>query len=534
MHKPLACSFAALLLGAAVACGNSVDPPWDCGVAPTDVSCTDPCGIPGTLVCQQGRWVCPVADDACEIYDCSEYEHDFGDCYDDCGERYDPFCGPTGYECAAREPRCDRLTTPSYPALWSDGFGGPGESNPVAVQTDAAGNVYVMSRVGKYSLWSDQTLLEEANGPLAVAKYDVFGNRQWIRQIDMAGLDGGMVIHPDGSLYLLGMTPPHTYDSQPVALQAVSMLDGSLGTQIPMGIEVTHGTFLRMAVDDVTGDFAFAGISTSDVSLGTGSMLPVSDGEVFVARFDAGMNQIWGRRLSGSHAPHLALSPAGRVFLVGQYVDDVTVDGTAWPSPGPDGKNGYIASFDPSLGQLEWVRALESRSAYLGDVEPTDDGGAVFSGRFVEQAQLDDVSLTAESGRLQPIVGRVDGTGEAVFVVSLGAQGRSDWPPMQVALLSSGEIFAAGSTIGESPKVAGEYRDHDILTARLDATNGNLLWFDSFGDGDANDLWYLHTNGHLVAMAGTFASELDLGQGLLPYFGIDGPSGFVGTFDPAP
>lgn len=534
MRRPFAWLFTTLLLSGAVACGNSVDPPWDCGVAPTDVSCTDPCGIPGTLICQQGRWVCPVADDECQIYDCSEYEHDSGDCYDDCGERYAPICGPTGYECIPREPRCDRLTIPSYPALWSDGFGGPSNSKPLAVQTDAAGNVYVMSRVGKYTLWADQTLLEEANGPLAVAKYDAFGIRRWVRQIDMGGLEGGMAIHPDGSLYLLGITPPYSHEAKVLALQPMSMLDGSLGMQIPLGLDVAPGGHLRMAVNEVTGEFAFAGISTHDVSIGTGPVLPVSEGAVFVARFDAGLNQIWGRRLPGTFRPHVELSTSGRVFLAGEYGDDMTVDGSVWPSPEPDGRNGYIASFDPSLGQLEWMRALESRSGYVDDVEATGDGGVVFSARFFEQGMLDGMSFTTEPGRMQPLVGRLDATGTSVFVVPLGSQGSSSWPPLQVTRLSSGEIFAAGSTIGESPPAGGDYPDRDILTARLDATTGTLLWFDAFGDGAANDVWHLDTNGDVVAVAGTFTSELDLGQGLLPYFGIDGPSGFVGTFDPTP
>ena len=154
--------------------------------------------------------------------------------------------------------------------------GGTGSDQGNSVARDAAGNIYVTGSfqgTATFGPLPGQTLTSAGVGDIFLAKYDLAGNLQWVKQMGGTGNDTGTDIQVDAAGNVL--------------------ISGSFNTTV---------------------DF--------DPNAGTSNLTSAGSTDAFVAKYDSNGNLIWARQLGGigaDVAEGLAIAPGNDVVVTGSF-----------------------------------------------------------------------------------------------------------------------------------------------------------------------------------------------------------------------
>ncbi|MBK8258406.1 MAG: hypothetical protein IPK82_37795 [Polyangiaceae bacterium] len=445
------------------------------------------------------------------------------------GSGYEETCAreivPTGETCAAsKDENCDGYDC----ILWARTFGDENAQAPLAVESDAAGNIYVLGTFYGAIKFDATELVSAGERDFFLVKFDPLGNTQWAKQFGDAG---------DQTLASLGVDP--------------------------------------------SGNIVVGGKLSGTIKLGTD---PIQGKDTFVGRLDADGKHVWSNGFSITNATNaeVAIQPDSTVIVWTDFVGTANLGGPilssavdrkavlaalgpadgAWvwqkqfgATEGVNGNKVSVSGLDVDFaGNVTFSGDFEGKKLNLGgaDVLGIQDGAQVYGGLFL--ARFDQFGTHAWSTfdwSAKKLAGGPSGT---VFVANLwdefGQQPCSDGKVVKyttmaqklwtatfhcpftngdvssigVAPSSLGELaiaFAAGDAGGYPLTFAGSDLDPvgtiDLILGKLDP-DGNHLWSKRFGvPNESQDFPVITTapNGDIL-LAAQVSGPINVGTGELP------------------
>lgn len=277
---------------------------------------------------------------------------------------------------------------------WGKGFTPSGSQTSASLShlaCDPAGGVVAGG-------WANDAL-DLGGGPLPagggldviVARFDAAGAHQWSRRFGdpddqvLRGLARG----PAGEVVLCGeLSGGADFGGGPVTSAGssdafVARLDASgAHTWSAAFGDASQPQVCQAAAVDAQGAVFVAGSYFGAIDLG-GGPLTDDEGDLFLARLDAGGAHVWSRGFGSSFLPEVhALAPgaAGDVYLYGYYSDSSFDVGL--PLPASDGFALFAAKYS-SAGLPLWARAYDAQGDDLpGGVAIDSAADILLTGRF--------------------------------------------------------------------------------------------------------------------------------------------------------
>ncbi len=239
---------------------------------------------------------------------------------------------------------------------------------------------------------SGGTVSNAGDADIYVAKYDTSGNFLWAKSVGGSGSDigSGVAADSDGNVFVTGYYSSASMDFNPggaggsvtnlgstdIFLVKYDSSGNFLWSKSMGGIRTDMGN--AIAVDGIgnvyiTGRYGFA-ISppASDFNPGGagGTITPVGNIDVYIAKYDAGGNFRWVKGMGGSNMEYalgITADAIGNVYFTGWYQSnsiDFNIGGTGGSvTKLGTNNNAFLAAYD-SAGNFRWVNNLGGSGGY--------------------------------------------------------------------------------------------------------------------------------------------------------------------------
>jgi hypothetical protein len=316
--------------------------------------------------------------------------------------------------------------------------------------------------------------------------------------------------------------------------------DGSSGTpMLPSDVLLSHygdaedQTTNAMAVNDF-GEIALVGTARGTIDFGN---IPwegtTTDTDVVVAKISKEGQALWSRRYGDScdqAGGAVAHTPSGNVLIAGNFCGKMDFGTTTVETKGAE-RDAFVAVID-ALGEDVYSRSFGGKGAQIARAAAVDaDGNAVIVGSF-DQAFDDGTGEAVSAGLKDIFVLKLDPKGKLLWSERFGGPGAD--APGAVAVDSAGNIVLGGKfedsiDFGGGPLTASPGLPSSFLV-QLNPS-GKHLWSQSFAGVDAVVNGLAIGPKGAIAVAGSFAGTIDLGDGVLTSAGSN--DAFVALLDSA-
>lgn len=249
---------------------------------------------------------------------------------------------------------------------------------------------------------------------------------------------------------------------------------------------------------------SFFGTFDLDPSVLTASVTSAGAQDIFVVKFSAQGNFIWGKRVGGTGTDLVTdvdLAANGDLVLTGQFVGTVDFNpnaGTLNLAGGSTSSNGFVWRLTAN-GDLVWAKFWNS-SAAGNDLDVADDGSIYVAGSFeattggVASNQLP-LNLTS-LGAKDACFFKLNSNGSLLWAGRVGGQPGGDYARQihatEDGVLVAGDFWPGGfaAVVDFNPGLGTANRQGvgnlDIYVLKLDV-DGNFQWVDIFGSLDYDD-----------------------------------------------
>ena len=244
-----------------------------------------------------------------------------------------------------------KLQAASGSLIWMKRGGGIDEESAHAICFDAEGNVYV----GGYS---QSTTV--AFGPITVtaggeagfvAKLNSAGTAQWVNEYLSSGARSQVValkVAENGDVIVGGGTS----DATSVAIPLGSAAKGIFARLTADGATVWSKSIANFYVRDIAlandGTIVFSAALSGTITIDSKSFTSRGDSDLFVGRFGANGNLIWGKTAGGGFQDYpgqIAIAPDGSIYFAGTLRDGGSFDSIYVEGRG--GGDAFIAKLSP-------------------------------------------------------------------------------------------------------------------------------------------------------------------------------------------
>lgn len=379
---------------------------------------------------------------------------------------------------------------------WAIQMGGTENDWGSSIAIDLSGNLYItgtFSGTADFDPGAGNYLLTSFGAyDVFVCKMNTGGLHTWTRQMGGTENDVSATITTDasGNVFSTGifygtadfdpgagvfnLTNSGVYDNY------VSKLDGN-GNFLWALIAGGDGEGVPSVAVDNTGNAyvggAFGGTYDFDPGPGINNLSSGGGTDIFASKYSPGGNLIWARKMSGvsyENGYAIAVSPAGNVFITGDFLETVDFD----PGPGiynltSSGNYDVFICKLTTNGDFAWARRLGGLGIEQGLSITTDAVENVYTaGNFREPADFDPSACEYElspatNGFDDIFVSKLDINGDFLWAKGMGGPG-TDYA-FCISRLSTGPIYTAG--------VFSQVADFDPAPGIYNLT--------SFGDADA-------------------------------------------------
>lgn len=259
---------------------------------------------------------------------------------------------------------------PSGQPIWERQATGDGWSGGRSLDTDAAGNVYLVGRFQGDLAFDDDTLASAGGDDIFVAKYSALGDFVWARSIGGSGTEWG------------------------------------------------HG----VAVDS-QGNVFVAGIFEDTARVDLDMLVSGGATDPLLAKYDPDGVLLWARSATGAGADHgyeVAVDAQGSSYLAGAFADDLTFGVETVEASGES--DGYVAKYDQD-GSVVWVHVLAGEGSNMfEDVAVSADGDVYLAGSLQATATFGGQELSSVGGR-DLVTARLAPHGSVRWAWTLGGPG---------------------------------------------------------------------------------------------------------------
>jgi len=389
-----------------------------------------------------------------------------------------------------------------------------------AVAVDAAGNVTIAGTLQHATTFDATTTLQGASilsNDLFVARYDASGALLWARSYGgpLDNVDtmtaSGVAVDAAGNSYVagglkgeatVGTTVVRNTASRQVPVLLKLAANGDVAWirqgQLTTTPNTSHyGDGASAVTVDAAGNATLCGIFNDNLNMG-GVPLQTSSsqGQAFIARYDAAGSLQWAQQSTGStkSIPNaVGLDAAGNTYVVGEY-SGATAFGSVALTASSNAK-GYLVKFNPS-GSAQWAHPIES-SQYttVNGLAVTPSGEAYITGQFEGSTQLDASTTLTSQGNSDVFVACYNPQGSLRWAQQGGGSGPDTG--LGVGVDATGQVYVSGTTLGPAP--FGAYTLSGpvaVFIAKLTApalstTAGVALQKLNFSPNPANEVLFL-------------------------------------------
>ena len=307
---------------------------------------------------------------------------------------------------------------------------------------------------------------------ILIAKYDVNGNKQWVRLLGTTDYDGGLdvIVSPDGNyIYLTGFVGGPLDDNSFAGISDIviakydssgnkqwTKLLGSTGSDAGLGIRVSPD-----------GNFVYvAGWASGNIDSATAS----GEFDAFIAKYDSNGNKQWVKLLG---TPTTDGAYEVLVFGTSLYLVGVT-EGDLNGSSNNGGLDVFIAKYNTD-GDKQWVKLFGS---------PTDDEAYAMAispngtSLYITGLTKGDLDGNTNNGDDDIFIARYDTNGNKIWIRQLGTPDIDQAYDLAVSP-NDDYIYVTGYTKDD----LDEQTNHgysDAFIAKYDI-NGNKQWVKLFG-----------------------------------------------------
>jgi hypothetical protein len=170
--------------------------------------------------------------------------------------------------------------------------------------------------------------------------------------------------------------------------------------------------------------------------------------DIYIARFDENGNlgqiQSFGSE-NEELIKFLKVDNEGSIIISMMFTDFITFGGTDYVSLG--GQDVLIIKFDPDLN-LQWAKHYGTPlTDYVKGMDIDDEGNILVIGKFKNELNFDDITLTS-AGSTDLYIVKYSSDGNVVFAFSEGGSAYED--ANSIAVSSDGGFFISGTFYGET------------------------------------------------------------------------------------
>ena len=373
----------------------------------------------------------------------------------------------------------DNTPPPQEPE--SDGviqIGTPGSDNAEAIVSDGEGFIYTAGFTS--GVLGQANIGSTKDGFLA--KYDSRGNQRWIRQIGTSGIDNafGTNLSADGNdLYVIGNTSGDLAAANQGGDDVWVAKYDTFGQQQWIRQYGTPGLDTIFGVDsDAEGNVYTAGYTTSDLGATNNNDSPDAPNpyttDSYVTKFDSEGNQLWITQFGTvglDDTYSLAVDHEGNIFTAGHTDNDL-----AGPNAGEAGVyDAWISKFDSDGNQL-WTQQFGSPDYEFNWDVDTDSEGNVYSVGWTAG------SLEGSSaGGYDVFLAKYDTDGNQQWIEQFGSAGSDHGFALDID--SNDTIYVTGYTddVLEGDNAGGDIVGADDAFVATFDSDGNQLELQQFG-----------------------------------------------------
>jgi len=200
---------------------------------------------------------------------------------------------------------------------------------------------------------------------------------------------------------------------------------------------------------------------------------------VLISTISNAQNCFWAKSAGGTNSDNsnaITTDLNGNVFVTGEFIGSITFGSTTLTGSGSS--TGFIVKYTPT-GTVIWAQLLNGK----GNGMTTDNIGNLYViGNYYGTKLFGTISLTA-IGYEDIFVAKYDATGNVMWAASTGGNKHDDGN--SIVMDGAGNIYLTAKFYSDSVNFGSTTLYHDsnsinsnpdMLIAKYDATNGNMLW----------------------------------------------------------
>jgi hypothetical protein len=357
--------------------------------------------------------------------------------------------------------------TPAH--LWSQRFGGTGSDTGYAVAVDGSGNVYVSGSFQATVNFGGANLVSSGGIDIFLAKYDADGLHEWSKSFGSTLSD-------------------HAYS---------------------IAVDAAGNVYM-------TGDFG------GTVNFGGAGLISAGGADAFIAKYNTSGVHLWSARYGAAtedSGSDVAVTPAGDVFVIGQFTGTVSFGGAGLISAGSS--DIFLAKYN-TAGAHQWSYRFGSGSADYGQSLDLDAAANVIAmGSFAGTVNFGGVNLIA-AGQLDVCLFKYSNAGAHQWSQRFG--GTSNDFAESVVVDGNGNAIITGLFLGSANFGGSTFLsagNYDIFFAKYNSA-GAHQWSRKFGSTDNDYSYSLDVDASgAIYLIGNYHLTVDFGGGGLVSYGGD-------------
>jgi hypothetical protein len=358
-----------------------------------------------------------------------------------------------------------------------------------------------------------------------VVKLDAAGNHVWSRGFGGGQNEQplAVAVNANGDIAITGFYRSSNLDFGGGNLAAGSVADRAFIVKLDAGGNHLWGNGYTSAGDlrgtsvaiDNGGEVFAAGRYAGSINLGGGAIANNGGADIFVVRLaSANGAHVWsdGHGGASDQIPNaLALDGAGNLVVVGQWQTSLDFGGGALTNMGNN--DAFVAKLAGSSGGHLWSKSYGSSSEQAAKGVAVDGAGAVIiTGEFQNTINFGGATLTSASGTYDVFLAKLDGAGVHQWSKRFGnvdnQHGKSVAVDNQNEILLGGDLQGSADFGGGPRTASGSF---DVFVAKFSPT-GAYICSQVFGDGSEDRLTAVALDSSRNALlAGYFFGSLSFG-----------------------
>ena len=356
--------------------------------------------------------------------------------------------------------------------VWAVQGGSLDDEEVAGVATDEMGNVYWTGMYWIEGLFGD-TILSVTNSSRGIflIQCDNNGQLHWSKSFDGRGLKQISAIqYAEGYIYLTGYFETNLLIGDTI-LEAASdwelflikmNVDGSLIWARQAGLE---GRALGVSLEvDAGQNIVLAGHFVGKLAFASDTLQTATpDFDVFVAKFNAAGEPLWGRRAGGvfsSENSAIALDKNGHIYLTGRFLGVMKLDETIEIQTLGFHQSFYLLKYR-SDGTPLWAKSFTGEDEKEANDMVLAHSRIAITGNFIGTTTIGDFSISSRSSRNNG------------FVAGFDLDGTIEW----LKAIQSEELVFAETIISKADEgfiIGGHFLGHADFDSQGLMSNGDF------------------------------------------------------------